>query len=404
MPPFKTIVLHVGPHKTATSFLQTQLAHHRSGLESAGWALPCGPFAGVDLPPNASYLVRQLVGANSGGLQVPISLRDVDLSRVFRNWLEACETPHLLISAEFMSLLSLTDWQAFRAHLAPYMDAQTTVRVVMFARHPLDSVASLRNQIIKDGNRNRSLSSVASSVRRFMGLPRLMVDVWGQGVSVDIQRFEDAKQEGVWPFVLQLLGLNSEDFPEVLDAPFVASNVSLPVESRLILNGLDLKLTGKNKQLIFALKDGLKDGCTAEEAREVWSMVGEEFNGWLVSQGLSKYDEFSGRLDLSSPDLWSVACVDSWKRCWPELTPEIQQAFLRAFAVLPSSSADWHPNARKRFEALHAWIRKGGAEDEGVSKWRTAGRLIWAVLQDARAGRRNWPATRRALPEPRRPE
>lgn len=396
MPPLKTIALHIGPHKTGTSYVQSQIGHHQRGLEAAGWAVLGGPTAGVDLPPNASFFLRCLLNHEDPGFAMPPVLQGLDAPELLRTFLAAHNAPHLLISAEDMSMMTRAHWQAFRQHLLPFMDEHTVIRVLMFVRHPTDWAASFRNQVTKNRHSIWPLSSFANFLDGGLGAAERVVDVWGESVKVEVHRFEDAKKEGIWPFFLQRLGLNPQDFP---DAKAGRENASLPAESRLIFEHFNAGLVWPDQNRIFLLEGGVKDGCTGEEAREIWGEFGERLNDWLAARGLPVYAEMPRRLDWASPDLWSEVYVNAWKQCWPNLTPESQNGFLNAFAQLQSKSAAWHPRAQKRFKALQAWLAAGGVPVTRASKWRTAGRLFAAVLEDAWTGRRKWPATRRALPK-----
>lgn len=57
MQKFSEIILHIGLHKTGTTTIQTQLAHHAEGLEAQGVAV----YAPRELDGNGSWLFHALL-------------------------------------------------------------------------------------------------------------------------------------------------------------------------------------------------------------------------------------------------------------------------------------------------------------------------------------------------------
>lgn len=402
---FKSIVLHVGPHKTGTTFIQSQLRQLQENLKASGWSFPYGEFEGVHLPANNGMLLSKVVSTDR---RPPMSqsLKDADGPALFRLWLESCETPHLIISAEFMSWLTeVAQWRELRAYLEPYMTEETIVRVLIFARHPLDFAVSWRNQLGKRGSPTWNPVLVEDHVSRYERLPDVIVEALGDSTSVEWHRYEDAKASGLWSYFVQALGL-PVDFPE---RPVVHDNSSVGYESRRILQHAPKDFVRPMMRRLSTFFNGTKEGLTAEEAQIAWSVAGERMNALMKIQGLQTYEPIEGRFNPTAPDLWPVEFVSEWQRSWCDWPSDLQQAGRVAFDALQPESAEWHPEARGRFEGLRQWMqqrepgreRELGAFDSRIQKWRTAFRIVRAAFSDAASGRRNWPSTRKALPVPR---
>lgn len=345
------------------------------------------------LPPNGSYLIWKLLSKSKTLPDVPHDFQAANDPELFKRWLETCNSPHLLISAEDLSAITLADWQALRAYFQPFMDAETVVRVLIFARHPVDLASSMRNQIEKKGPSNRGIRAFTNALSRYEKLPELLSAAWGDPLSIEWHSYEEAKSAGLWPYFVRLMGLNPQDFPmtEHLEA-----NVSVPFESRRIFHHFAEDEHRDLLSKIRKIESGTEDGLTEEEAQEVWSIAGERMNNLLVNVGLPSYEPVAGRFNLTSPDLWPSEYLAEWKRIWSELTPEQRASVVAAFEGLrKEESGAWHPKARSRFESLRLWMLDAPPKRD---KWRTAWRIVMAVAKDAALGRRNWPATRMALP------
>lgn len=370
MKTFKSIVLHIGPHKTGTSFIQEQLGRHRTELAKKGWAVPTGPFKGLQLPPNHSFLVSRLVNTGMKTPNMPRDLRDSDVPALFRNWLETCGSPHLLLSGEFMSWISKAEqWQELRGHLLPFVDDETKIRVFIFVRHPVDLALSFRNQTSKLGYAS-SFESFEQNVQRYEQFSSLLTESWGDEVSIEWHRYEDARKRGLWAFFVRQLGLDPQDYPDAISGRV---NSSIPFETRLVLGKCAPPTVQPMVPLISSFSEGMKDGFTAGEAKEIWEIGGERINALLKEKGLHPYEQVEGRFDTGSPELWSENYVAEWKAHWAEFSPEFRSEVLSSYAAIASSS-DWmHPEVRRRFNELHKWFKAqenpGGAAKKS---WRAA--------------------------------
>lgn len=366
MAKLETIIFHIGPHKTGTTFLQHQLMHSREALLAAGVAVPADVTQNPTWDRNHSYLMMKLAGRPAGGGMKPEEYEAMDADGLFRVWLADQTAPTLLISAEKMSHFNAENWSRIRDFFTPHMDSRTQVRCISFARHPLTRALSLRNQLAKSGQ-HWSPGKMLSADSAFQDGLKAFQEVWGAEASVEVCRYEEVKERGIWPEFLRIIGLNPAGFPpKVLIDRGVNRSVSL--EMRWIFEACGaVSDVGKRRwrRSKWHFKSGTKDGFTASEAAEIWAAAGEQVNGWLVERGLPTYVNDVEPVDLGSAALWPAAFVAEWRAALERAGDEERAYFLATFQRLRQSdlAAAWHPEARERFSSLLSFAEGLVAED-----------------------------------------
>lgn len=421
---FKSIVFHIGPHKTGTSYLQLQLQHAKEALASADIALPSGV---VDLPgweKNHSYLMMALAGRKPNDDLNPEVYDESEVRGMFLVWLKAQTASTLLFSGENASQFDERAWGQLRELLAPFVDESAEVRCLFFARHPLQRALSVRNEMMKSGWACPS-SYLLQHQRNGHESLKAFRSVWGDEAVVEVHSYEEAQQDGIWPYFLRTIGLNSEGFP-ALELNSQAENRSVSLELRWILGTCNPSNSGEFRWMPRKLdiRSGTRDGFTAEEASEVWSLIGEMENVWLAEHGLPPCKMEVSVVNVGSPDLWPEVFLAEWQESMNRSSEEERTFFTAALQRLRDAEVAkaWHPTARERFESLlNVDFFLTGAEDKSEAlhalsngqtptqaleqnrpksrqqKWRSAAKLIWSVLEDAVRGHRRWPATRAQL-------
>jgi hypothetical protein len=153
------LVLHVGPHKTATTAIQHALDDEREALMERGVFYPSGPkIQGFDqrLPSHAHipYWLRNWSSATIG-LEEP---DDYGLDSELQSWIDECHRANchtLLLSSEEFSRASLEEWEAFHKSL---IRAEATSRVQFDRIHLFytnrdekDRIRSMYAEMLKHG-------------------------------------------------------------------------------------------------------------------------------------------------------------------------------------------------------------------------------------------------------------
>jgi hypothetical protein len=351
---FKSIVFHIGPHKTGTSYLQSQLHHTKDALASADVALPSSV---VDLPGwqiNHSYLMMALAGRKPNDDLNPEVYDESEVRRLFLVWLKAQTASTLLFSGENASQFDERAWGQLRELLAPFIDENAEVRCLFFARHPLPRALSVRNQWMKWGQ-SWSPALLIPHARGCQESLKAFRSVWGDEAVVEVHSYEAAQQEGIWPYFVRTMGLNPVDFPAV-ELNSRAENRSTSLELRWILGACDPSHPGAKRWMRQKLdiRVGTRDGFTAEEASEVWSLIGEMENVWLAEHGLPPYELEWSVVNVGSPELWPEAFVSEWQGSMQRAGKEERTFFAAALRRLRDGEVAraWHPTARERFETL----------------------------------------------------
>jgi hypothetical protein len=127
------ILLHVGPHKTGSSYLQACFSYHREALRERGIVLPA---AWEHAPGNPSHtgLVTALLNNDLAGAKAVLE----------GAFAEGAET--LLVSAEDLSVLPVEALQRLRCMLGA-----ADVLVVFYVRRWTDLLPSVWQELVKQG-------------------------------------------------------------------------------------------------------------------------------------------------------------------------------------------------------------------------------------------------------------
>lgn len=402
---FKTIVFHVGPPKTGSTFLQEQLFEATEPLAEAGWAVPSRflkeehGFATRD----HSLLLRCIVKRQNRGKWISAENMRV-IPQLFRAWLSECTCPGLILSLEGMAGFSAEEWRQLKDFLSDFVDDRTLLRFIYFVRDPLRQYLSNRNQWMKNG-RQMGLPEIKALPLHFNPF-QAMQTVWGKSASFEPKIYESAKEQGLWRSFLKWMDLSPEAIG--VRAGHTRRNASVSLESRLILSQCDPQ-SPEQKEWMRRIRrlPGTEDGLSMEEAEEVWSKRGETINKWLKDHGFPVYVFDPPILFMSSSSLWPESCVQAWSQEIEEWAGDDLAMLRSAFQSVARDKqlTQWHPAALQRFaclfesvcgEGLVASLRRQMRLSR-KDKWRFAARLVRSVASDAWSGRRQWPLATRQL-------
>ncbi|NEQ97180.1 MAG: hypothetical protein F6K30_10715 [Cyanothece sp. SIO2G6] len=134
----KQVYLHIGLHKTGTTYMQKVFTDNREKLRSLG----------VDYPElGAEYLLGHHNLAWSFIPNKPlINGENFSCDRFFE-YIESCECSKILISSEDFDFLQLAQIEKLRQRLAHF-----EVRIVVYIRQPLNALYSYWQEAVKHGD------------------------------------------------------------------------------------------------------------------------------------------------------------------------------------------------------------------------------------------------------------
>lgn len=150
------LILHIGPHKTGTTYLQANLAHHRDRLASAGYFYPrIGTTAVI---PTSHFGLYQAIKE-----RMPTAI--ADLAEIATS---ECHTA--ILSAEDFSILTADEMSVFRDKFFP-------ISVVYYYRPWPKLIASGIQQDIRSGNKAPVPELLMRHLNRPMHSPTINPDV-----------------------------------------------------------------------------------------------------------------------------------------------------------------------------------------------------------------------------------
>lgn len=227
----KRLVLHLGLHKTGTTYIQHHLLAHRTALQKAGVLIP---KTGFDTE------IAGRPGALSGHQGLVRALRTDD-ARVWRDLhreISRSSARTVVISAENMAFPTAPDRDALIARLTAQLGRWGTVSVIAMARRPDAYAEAFWREWVSLG-----LDAGCRSLPEFLvdqqdnltDLRALFApfEAWS-GAPVSLGDFDISKGEALWPAFCSLAGLPS-GLP-VQDVPRYATPDRDAVQLMTLLN------------------------------------------------------------------------------------------------------------------------------------------------------------------------
>ncbi|WP_417242553.1 glycosyltransferase family 2 protein [Celeribacter sp.] len=215
----KRLVLHIGQHKTGSTYLQHQLIAHREALKSRGILVPLTGFAQED-----QFDTR--TGGTPGHQGLLFALRAADEAVWDALWREVRKSgAHtVVISCENMGLPTASDREAAIAALMHRFSGFGTVDVVAFHRNPMRYAESFYREWVACGRAMGARSYDEFLVDFGAALLNLPTQVApfeaATGHPVKLADFDTARQgAGIWPAFCALAGLDLDGHSGLPAAP-----------------------------------------------------------------------------------------------------------------------------------------------------------------------------------------
>lgn len=203
----KTILLHVGTHKTGSTSLQHTFHKYSSELRKIGIEYLGGDGA---YPHLYSAFMKNPMAFEWNVLsrisETEIRARDKAVRTDLVAKIEASPCPTVIISSEYLSKLNLEE----QSSLKVFLERHGRVIAIYYYRDLLSWMASNSQQLAKVGMR-QSPTQFSSAIERVYDMPLRVYEVFGKRNSRFI-RFEDAIQKGI-----------CNSFLETFDLPTLAS-------------------------------------------------------------------------------------------------------------------------------------------------------------------------------------
>lgn len=197
----KTIILHVGTHKTGSTSLQSTFSKHRQVLSRHGVTYLGGEIGYENL--YSAFLDNKLQfewNRLSGLSAQELLRRDAALLEGLCRTLEETVNEHVIVSNEYLSMLPARNMTEMRDLLSRH----GRVVAVYYYRELLSWMSSDSQQLAKAGLRS-SPTPYGIAVQRIYDLPLRVHEVFG--VDSRFVRFEDAAKQGICNFLLGLFDL-----------------------------------------------------------------------------------------------------------------------------------------------------------------------------------------------------
>jgi len=203
------VILHLGMHKTGSTFIQHHLTHHRNALLEAGIFVPGPHYQNVQ-----SETIRE--GASSGHAKLILGVRSAEKSTIWqelRRDVVQSGAKTVVISCENMLFPINADRDVLLGNLMDHLSMFRSARVMAFVRRPDSFLESFYKEIVANGQRmgSRSLQEfMVDHAATLTNLPALFAPIEARiNGTVILRDFDLAARSGkVW-----------ETFCEACDLP-----------------------------------------------------------------------------------------------------------------------------------------------------------------------------------------
>ncbi|SNT17269.1 hypothetical protein [Tropicimonas sediminicola] len=188
----KTILLHMGTHKTGSTTLQTSLDAFRQPLREAGVTFlgPGRPYPHL----YSAFLHRKsdfIYNRHNGLSEAEIQARDAETLDKLDRRIGKARNETLIVSSEYLSKLSVAEM----ADMREWFGRHGRVVAVYFYRELPSWIASDSQQMAKVG-RTTGPTPFSIAIERVITMPLRIGEVFGADNTVFL-RFEDAIVDGI---------------------------------------------------------------------------------------------------------------------------------------------------------------------------------------------------------------
>jgi hypothetical protein len=345
----KTIYLHIGLHKTATSSIQEALGAAHSLLEKGGYLYPIFTkrdtiinnhsevFYSMFFQKPETYHMNVLYGYNN-----PESVNELNLSyhnQLLRQ-LNGFQGDKMILSGEGISILWKKPLVNLRNYLVEITNPEVRIEVILFCRHPVIWSRAQIQEVIKGGKNLEEAKKLNTKVILDNYQKKVMVfaSIF-TFESIHVFRFEDAIQSEYGPVGAFLSGMGvDESFIKTLNLKNEFHNVSLSYEATTLLDAIYTETpyfidNQANPELInFYPKiihqiPGEKFFLKPNHNHEIWQISKDDVNWLCKNFNLPAYN-YSDKQKEDDTDKWSDVTLTYLQKILPEQLPKIRKIIL----------------------------------------------------------------------------
>jgi hypothetical protein len=345
----KTIYLHVGLHKTATSSIQETLGKAHALLAHGGYLYPIFTkrdtihynhsevFYSMFFPKPEAYHMNVLYGyTNTDAVN--------ELNRNYHNQLirqmEDFQGDKMILSAEDISILYLNPLRNLKNYLITITNPEVRIEVILFCRHPVTWSSAHIQELIKGGinleeaRKKNAIVILENYQKKINTFSRVFTLE-----SIHVFRYEDAIQNQYGPAgaFLSCIGADAS-FIKKINLRNELHNVSLSYEATILLNSIYSKIPAftdnqVNPDLnnfyphIIHQIPGEKFYLEAFHNQEIWLRSQDDINWICENFNLPAYT-YSDKQNENDGNKWSEETLSYLQKILPEQPPKIRKIII----------------------------------------------------------------------------
>lgn len=345
----KTIYLHIGVHKTATSSIQEAFGKTHALLAHGGYLYPVFTkretiiynhsevFYSMFFQKPETYHMNVLYGYNN-----PDAVNE--LNRSYHNQLtrqmEDFKGDKLILSAEDISILFLKPLRNLKNYLIEITNPAVCIEVILFCRHPVTWSRAHIQEVIKGGiNLEEARKKNALAISDYYQKKIKVFSSVFAFESLHVFRYEDAIQNEYGPAAAFLSCIGADaSFIKTLNLQNEVHNISLSYEATTLLNAIYTKTPGFiNDQINPKLNNfhpktihqipGVKFYLEPNHNHEIWQSAQDDVN-WLCKNFMLPAYNYSDKRKEEDAYKWNDDTLTYLQTILPEQPPRIRKIII----------------------------------------------------------------------------
>jgi hypothetical protein len=349
----KTVYLHIGLHKTASSSIQQSLMKSSELLRTNNYLYPLFSRSingkNKHLIPNHSGPFHTLFSENAlsnyGNIihqcdsQEKLEQLRIEYLDQLKNEIRSFSGENLIISGEAISIFKIDELLKLKQLIVELLGKETQLFVIAFVRNPVSLFSSGIQEKIKHGKvlEVEYSRKKIGLIKHFSSTLLAFERVFGRE-NIKVAKFEDAIKHDFGPvgFFLELIGFNNSLLSKLEN---LHVNSSMSYEATVLLSAvneqipllIDNRVNEKrllSQHRILKKIPGQKFTLSREQVTVLWNKSTQDIQ-WLHDNYSIEPYKFPSDIVASEKERWSITTIKYIKQLLPELDSDVQKIIVK---------------------------------------------------------------------------
>lgn len=388
----RTIYLHVGLPKTATSAIQQFLTDNSRQLSDKGYCYRHMPFKYLDKSSpkrNAHFLVEELYDENGKPDSAAKKARIEDGLKIIEQWFT--EYDNIILTDEsFWNLLRGKNWEDFARLLKFCEEHNAVLKMIVYLRRQDDYMLSWWRQRVRMGGRLGKLpdwedfiqappavlildfAKHLREIEEYMPKENIIARIYDKNGFV-------GKNHTIFSDFLDAIGLEFTDDFEI-EKPIVNSSMTDDyAEIKRILNRLQSNEYSRAYNEVSKFFEKTAIECSAlSDYDEKYSLLTEENSAYIMGKYAESNKEICERYFPDKEDLFGTKTFDKEK--WTMENPEMLDSVILYFGEMALRQQTEIKQLKKKLEETEKLVNENRSALKAMSKIARPAKKIYKKI------------------------